>query len=269
MSVRVVIVTSTRRGGSGTGCTTRVYRAAGYAPTAMRECDLTVVTGGSSGIGLALARRLGRADGQLLLVARGAERLAAEGLTVLASRLSESPRIRLLINNAGGPFRTPLIEHDTDEASRAIDLLYLAMVRVTAAAWPGLVAARGSIVNVVSVAGTVATGSAPHYAAAKHAAIAWSRGLHVEAAAVGVHVLTANPGPVATAAFPHDRLRNHRWLRHAVITDDRCAETILRALERRRSESFHPEWWRAAGVAQAVAPGTMARLARRSRERFG
>ena len=263
-----------------------MYRASGYAPTAMRECDLTVVTGGSSGIGLALARRLGRADGQLLLVARGAERLAAaghefqcetlvadlatqEGLTVLASRLSESPRIRLLINNAGGPFRTPLIEHDTDEASRAIDLLYLAMVRVTAAAWPGLVAARGSIVNVVSVAGTVATGSAPHYAAAKHAAIAWSRGLHVEAAAVGVHVLTANPGPVATAAFPHDRLRNHRWLRHAVITDDRCAETILRALERRRAESFHPEWWRAAGVAQAVAPGTMARLARRSRVRFG
>lgn len=252
----------------------------------MRDHDLTVVTGGSAGIGLALARRLKRPDGELLLVARGAERLTAagrelhcetlvadlathEGVSALAARLVESPRIRLLINNAGGPFRTPLLDHHPDEAARAIELLYLAMVRVTAAAWPGLVAARGSIINVVSVAGTVATGSAPHYAAGKHAAIAWSRSLHVEAAAVGVHVLTANPGPVATAAFPHGRLRDHRWLRHAVITDDRCAETIVRAFERRRSESFHPEWWRVAGMAQAVAPGTMARLARRSRARFG
>ena len=252
----------------------------------MSERDLTVVTGGSAGIGLALARRLQRPDAQLLLVARGVERLAAagseldcetlvadlatpEGISALDDRLSTQSRIRLLVNNAGGPFRRPLLEHDPDEASRAIDLLYLAMVKVSAAAWPGLLAARGSIVNVVSVAGTVATGSAPHYAAAKHAAIAWSRGLHVEAAAAGVHVLTANPGPVATAAFPHDRLREHRWLRHTVIDDADCADRILRALERRRAESFQPEWWRVAGVAQALAPATMARIARRSRERFG
>ncbi len=247
---------------------------------------LAVVTGGSSGIGLALARRLRQPDRRLLLVARGEERLATAageldcetlaadvadpaGIAALAERLAAEPRIDLLVNNAGGPFRTPLLDHDAAEAARAIELLYLAMVRVTGAAWDGLAAAHGSIVNVVSVAGTVATGSAPHYAAAKHAAIAWSRALHVEAAAVGVHVLTANPGPVATAAFPHDRLRGHRWARHAVIDDDRCAETILRALERGRSESFQPEWWRAAAVAQAVAPGTMARLARRSRQRFG
>jgi short-subunit dehydrogenase len=252
----------------------------------MTQRSLMVVTGGSSGIGLALARRLRERGTDLLLVARGADRLAAagralacdtlvadlasaEGIATLGERLAGVERIPVLVNNAGGPFRTPLLEHDPDEAREAIELLYLAMVRVTAVAWPGLAAARGSIVNVVSVAGTVSTGSAPHYAAAKHAAIAWSRGLHVEAAAVGVHVLTANPGPVATAAFPHDRLRGHRWLRHAVIDDTRCADTILRALERRRAESFHPEWWRAATVAQAIAPGAMARLARRSRTRFG
>lgn len=252
----------------------------------MSARSLIVVTGGSSGIGLALARRLRRTDAELLLVARGAERLEAagrelgcatlvadladdEGIAALTERLSGVERVPVLVNNAGGPFRSPLLEHDADAARAAIDLLYLAMVRVTAAAWPGLVAARGSVINVVSVAGTVSTGSAPHYAAAKHAAIAWSRGLHVEAAAVGVHVLTANPGPVATAAFPHHRLRDHRWLRHGVIDDERCADGILRALDRRRAESFQPEWWRVATVAQALAPGTMARIARRSRERFG
>jgi short-subunit dehydrogenase len=252
----------------------------------MTQRSLIVVTGGSSGIGLALARRLRRPDVDLLLVARGADRLAAagralgcetlaadlasdDGITALQAHLADVGRMPVLVNNAGGPFRTPLLQHDTDEARAAIELLYLAMVRVTAAAWPALVAAQGSVINVVSVAGTVSTGSAPHYAAAKHAAIAWSRGLHVEAAGVGVHVLTANPGPVATAAFPHHRLRDHRWLRHGVIDDDRCAATILKALDRRRAESFQPEWWRVATVAQAVAPGTMSRLARRSRERFG
>ncbi|MGI9117673.1 MAG: SDR family NAD(P)-dependent oxidoreductase [Gaiellales bacterium] len=252
----------------------------------MAQRPLIVVTGGSSGIGLALARRLRRPDADLLLVARGADRLAVaaaelgcatlaadlateQGVAALAERIAGVARIPVLVNNAGGPFRTPLLEHDPDEARAAIDLLYLAMVRVTAAAWPALVAARGSVINVVSVAGTVSTGSAPHYAAAKHAAIAWSRGLHVEAAAEGVHVLTANPGPVATTAFPHDRLRGHRWLRHAVIEDERCADTIVRAWARRRAESFHPEWWRVATVAQALAPATMARLARRGRQRFG
>ena len=252
----------------------------------MADGALIVVTGGSSGIGLALARRLRRPDAGLLLVARGADRLAAaaaelgaeplvadlataDGVAVLRDRLAGVARIPILVNNAGGPFRTPLLDHDPAEASAAIDLLYLAMVRVTAAAWPGLVAAGGAVVNVVSVAGTVATGSAPHYAAAKHAAIAWSRGLHVEAAAEGVHVLTANPGPVATAAFPHHRLRAHRWARHAVLDDEACAERIARALERGRAESFQPEWWRLAAVAQAAAPATMARLARRGRERLG
>lgn len=247
---------------------------------------LTVITGGSSGIGLALARRRAERGDRLLLVARGRERLETaasalgaealvadvahdDGIAALAERLAAEPRVGLLVNNAGGPFRAPLLEHDHAAARDAVDLLYLSMVRVTGLAWDGLVAAGGSVVNVVSVAGTVATGSAPHYAAAKHAAIAWSRALHVEAAAVGVHVLTANPGPVATAAFPHDRLRGHPWARHAVIDDDACAERILRALGRGRAESFQPEWWRVAAVAQAVAPGAMARIARRSRRRFG
>jgi short-subunit dehydrogenase len=247
---------------------------------------LTVVTGGSSGIGLAIARRRAARGERVLLVARGRERLEAaaatlgaealvadvtddDGVAALGRRLAAEPRVGLLVNNAGGPFRTPLLDHDHDAARDAVDLLYLSMVRVTGLAWDALVAAGGSVVNVVSVAGTVATGSAPHYTAAKHAAIAWSRALHVEAAAVGVHVLTANPGPVATTAFPHERLRGHRWARHAVIDDDACAERILRALERGRAESFQPEWWRAAAVAQAVAPGAMARLARHSRRRFG
>ncbi|MGA0122036.1 MAG: SDR family NAD(P)-dependent oxidoreductase [Gaiellales bacterium] len=250
------------------------------------DAPLTIVTGGAAGIGRAIARRGAARGDRRLLVARGADRLDAvagelgcsalaadvahdDGIVALAERLATEPRIRLLVNNAGGPFRAPLLDHDHEAARAAVDLLYLAMVRVTALAWDGLVAERGRIVNVVSVAGTVATGSAPHYAAAKHAAVAWSRALHVEAAEHGVHVLTANPGPVATSAFPHQRLRSQLRARRAVRDDGDCADRILRALERGRAESFQPEWWRAAAVAQASAPGSMARLARRGRGRFG
>ena len=99
--------------------------------------DLIVVTGGSSGIGLALARRLRRPDADLLLVARGPERLAdaaaalgcatlaadlatEAGTAALAERLAGVDRIPVLVNNAGGPFRTPLLEHDPHEAAAAV-----------------------------------------------------------------------------------------------------------------------------------------------------
>ena len=252
----------------------------------MSDSSLVVVTGGSAGIGLALARRLRSRAPRMLLIARSPERLKTAGRELqcetlsadlgdavdrlrVVERLRNERRISLLVNNAGGPFRKRLLEHDPDEAADAITLLYLAMLETTAGAWPGLVATQGAVINVVSVAGTVATGSAPHYSAAKHAAIAWSRALHLEASTVGVHVLTTNPGPVATSAFPHDRLRMHRLLRHAVIDDQACANAIVRALDRRRAEAFQPEWWRIAAVAQAVAPATMARVARWGRDRFG
>lgn len=245
-----------------------------------------MVTGASAGIGRALTRRLAADGHRLLVTGRDRERLLAvadvhgvetmavdltapDDVARLTARLRDEERIALLVNNAGAPFRRALLDHDLDDAERAIRLLYLAMIEVTGAAWGGLERDGGAVVNVVSVAGSVSTGSSPHYAAAKHAALAWSRALHVEAAATGVHVLTANPGPVATQAFPHDRLRRHPLLRGLVLDDQECADRILRALARRRAEAFQPGWWRIATVAQAVAPGTMTRLARAGRTRFG
>lgn len=252
----------------------------------MDRRPLSVVTGGSAGIGRALVAVLAARGERLLVTGRDPSRLAAvaaatqaetlrvdlaetAGQRLLAARLREEPRIGLLVNNAGAPFRRLLLDHDPEEAERAVRLLYLAMIEATGGAWDGLVRQRGTVVNVVSVAGSVSTGSAPHYAAAKHAALAWSRALHVEAAPYGIHVLTANPGPVATNAFPHDRLRAHAVLRRLVLDDASCADRILRAADRRRAEAFQPEWWRAAAIAQAVLPGTMARAVRRLRGRFG
>jgi short-subunit dehydrogenase len=247
---------------------------------------LAVITGGSSGIGLALARRLATRQWRLALVARGAERLeaAAAALPVetsahvcdvgepaavqrLAADLTAlgGGRIDLLVCNAGIPGRSGALDVDPALARHVMDVNYNGMVGITRALWPALVAARGRVVNVCSVAGTVALAGAAPYAASKHAALAWSRSLAAAAPDQGVSVLTVNPGPVPTPGFPQADLLARPLGRRFVVSDEDCAAAIIRGLEKRRREIFVPEWWRFAGVLQALAPSTMARAAARAR----
>jgi len=247
---------------------------------------LAVITGGSSGIGLALARRLASRHWRLALVARGEERLHAaaaslpvetsanicdvgdrDAVQALAADLLElgGGRIEMLVNNAGIPGRSGALDVDPAVARAVMDVNYHGMVQLTRLLWPALVAARGRVINVCSVAGTVALAQSAPYSASKHAALAWSRALAAAAPAEGVRVLTVNPGPVPTAAFPQADLLAHPLARRVVISDEACASAIVRGLERRRSEIFVPEWWRFAGVLQAVAPTAFGRAAARAR----
>ena len=246
---------------------------------------LAVITGGSSGIGLALARRLATRHWRLALVARGAERLEAaavslpvetsvhvcdvgdpDAVAALAAELLAlgQGRIDMLVCNAGIPGRSGALDVDPAVARRVMDINYHGMVGLTRALWPGLVTAKGRVVNVCSVAGTVALARSAPYAASKHAALAWSRALGAAAPSDGVRVLTVNPGPVVTAGFPQTKLLVHPIARRFVVTDEACAAAIVRGLENRKREIFVPQWWRLAGIAQAIAPETIARLAARA-----
>jgi short-subunit dehydrogenase len=246
---------------------------------------LAVITGGSSGIGLALARRLATRHWRLALVARGAERLEAAALSLpvetsvhvcdvgdpdavvaLAAELLTlgQGRIDMLVCNAGIPGRSGALDVDPAVARQVMDINYHGMVGLTRALWPGLVTAKGRVVNVCSVAGTVALARSAPYAASKHAALAWSRALAAAAPSDGVRVLTVNPGPVTTAGFPQTKLLAHPIARRFVVTDEACAAAIVRGLENRKREIFVPQWWRLAGIAQAIAPDTIARLAARA-----
>jgi short-subunit dehydrogenase len=251
----------------------------------MEARPLAVITGGSSGIGLALAHRLALRHWRLALVARGVERLEAAAISLpvetsvhvcdvgdpdavqaLAAELLDlgQGRIDLLVCSAGIPGRSGALDVDPAVARRVMDINYHGMVGLTRALWPGLVTARGRVVNVCSVAGTVALARSAPYAASKHAALAWSRALAAVAPTEGVRVLTVNPGPVATAGFPQSRLMAHAIGRRVLGTDEACAHAIIRGLENRRREIFVPQWWRLAGIAQAIAPETVARLAARA-----
>ena len=239
---------------------------------------VAVVTGGTSGIGRALARRLSGDGYRVVVVGRDRGRLDevgrelsaethavdvgdADAVTRLCADLVERhPRIDVLVCNAGMPGRGSAPRTSPELARRVMAVNFHGTADVTVGLWDALVAARGWVVNIVSVAGTVATAYSAAYTASKHAALAWSRALAVSAAGTGVRVLTVNPGPVVTPGFPQTELVGRRLAGRAVIHVDRCADEVMRAMARGRAEVFVPRWWRAASVVQATAPGVARRI---------
>jgi short-subunit dehydrogenase len=130
---------------------------------------------------------------------------------------------------------------------------------------PALEAAPpADVVNVVSVAGTVAFPPAGPYAASKHAQLAFSRATTGELRARGIHVHTVNPGFVETEGFPQATALRSAVMRRLVVAPEHIAKHVLQAIERDKRETFVPAWYRAAAVAQAVVPGLVARLSSRS-----
>jgi short-subunit dehydrogenase len=242
---------------------------------------VAVVTGASSGIGEATARTLAARGWRCVLLARRQERLeplAAElggeyelcdvrertAVERIASAvLSRHPRIDLLVNNAGIPGRADFFTLEPERIEAVLATNYLGSVWCARAFEPGL--GPGShIVNVVSVAGTVAFAPAGPYASSKHAQLAFSRSLTGLLAARGVQVHTVLPGFVETEGFPQRAVLSSRFFRRAVIRPEDVAERIVRAVEQGKREVFVPRWYRIFAIAQAVAPGLVARLVARS-----
>jgi uncharacterized protein len=142
---------------------------------------------------------------------------------------------------------------------------YLGSVWCLRAFLPGLEAAAPSaVVNIVSVAGTIAFAPSGPYSASKHAALAFSRATEAELRERGIRVHTVNPGFVETEGFPQRAVLASRLMRRAVIGPDEVARAVLRALHRGRREIFVPRWYRVFALAQALAPGLVARASRRS-----
>ena len=240
---------------------------------------VAVVTGGSSGIGAALARELTGRGWHCVLLARGRERLervAAElnaefeqcdvsdrdQVERVARRVDEAhPAVHLLVNNAGVSERRDFLELSPERIEEVVRINYLGSVWCLRAFLPLLEAgAPSDVVNVVSVAGTIPYGSGGAYTASKHAQLAFSRRLAVEVAPRGIRVHTINPGPVPTPSFPQDRLLRHRLARHWVLSPEEVAQAIVRVVERGGAEIMRPRSLRIVGVAQSLAPATIARV---------
>ena len=242
---------------------------------------IALVTGASSGIGEATARRLAREPGaRLVLVDRREERLQAlareiGGATVVAVDLldddapariaaaveAEHGRLDLLVNNAGAAWRGRFAEAGWENVRRHMELNFDAIVRLTEALLPLLRrSAPSSIVNVASTAGRVARGNSGGYSASKFALAGWSDALHLEERPHGVHVGVVLPGFISTEGFPQQELRERAATRWLVSTPDKVAEAIVDAGPGGKAERFVPRGYWLASALRTLVPSLARRV---------
>jgi NAD(P)-dependent dehydrogenase (short-subunit alcohol dehydrogenase family) len=175
-----------------------------------------LVTGGSSGIGLAIARMLRDEGFDLTLVSRRPEKVeaaAAElGAAAVAANMAEAEdcarvvaehrdrfgRLDVLVNSAGVGIGGTVEDLPPKSLDLQLDVNLRGLFLVTQAAIPALRESRGWIVNLASIAGTVPTPGLATYGATKAAVIALTRSLNEELDAAGVRAIALCPGFVDT-----------------------------------------------------------------------
>ncbi len=241
---------------------------------------MVVVTGGSRGIGLALAHEFARAGNDLLLVARDAGRLEAarrslvqafgvrvETLAVDLGRVDERERIEallrergaycdVLVNNAAIGLSGPFV----DQAQEAIDgLLALnveALTDLMHRFLPGmLLRGRGGVLNVASLGGLVPGPWQAAYYASKAYVISLGRAVGREVAGQGVRVTTLAPGPVATDFHAHMGASSAYYLRAlGVLRADTAARAGYRGFVWGRSLIVPGLAYKLYGIALQVIP---------------
>ena len=209
-----------------------------------------LVTGGSSGIGLAIARMLKEEGFELTLASRRAEKVeaAASELGALAvsadvskeddcrrlvdEHLARHGSLDLLVNSAGVGIGGAIADLPAKHVDLQLDVNLRGLLLVTAAALPSLREAHGLIVNLASVAGTIAVPELPVYAATKAAVISFTRSLNAGEEEHGVRATALSPGFVDTPMAQWSGLQPEEMIR-----PEDCAEvvrTLLRLSPRAR-----------------------------------
>lgn len=256
---------------------------------------VALVTGGSRGLGLVLARQLGHRGVRVVLSARDEEELERaragleaegidatalpgdvcdeEGMRTLVADVEENlGPVDLLVNNAGiiqvGPAETMSLE----DYRRAMDVMFFGALHAAEAVLPGMRARRrGTIVNVSSIGGAVGIPHLAPYVAAKFALRGWSEALGAEAAKHGVTVVTVVPGLMRTGSFGHALVKGKRYAEASLfsllaslplitVSAERAAARIVRAVERGDRFVLIGFPARLARLVHALFPGAIIRV---------
>jgi short-subunit dehydrogenase len=256
---------------------------------------VVLITGGSRGLGLALAREMAARGARLAICGRDPESLeraraslARAGAQVMAIPCDVTDRgsvqdlvdqvnrslgpVDVLINNAGvievGPAETMSVA-DYEEA---LATNFWGMLYPTLAVLPDMRQRRaGRIVNITSIGGKLGIPHLLPYSASKFAAVGFSQGLRAEVAVDGIKVVTVVPGLMRTgsprnAIFRGRHRAEYAWfsisdsLPGLSMSVESAARRIVEACRRGDAEVLFPVVAKMAAVANAMAPGATANL---------
>jgi NAD(P)-dependent dehydrogenase (short-subunit alcohol dehydrogenase family) len=175
-----------------------------------------LITGGSSGIGLAIAHALREDEYELTLVARRPEPLeeaatqldalavpanlgdADECVRVVAAHAERYGGMDVLVNSAGIGVGGTFADQDTKKIALQLDVNLRATLVITRESLQHLRVSRGQVITLASIAGTIPTPGLAVYGATKAALIAWTTSLNREEAEHGIRATAISPGFVAT-----------------------------------------------------------------------
>jgi short-subunit dehydrogenase len=248
---------------------------------------VVLITGASSGIGEATARRLAREPNfHAILVARREEKLnelanTIGNATVIAADLTnpETPgqirdeierehgALHMLVNNAGAAWRGTFADTGWANIERHMKLNFEAPIRLTEALLPLLRRTAAAtqktqkvcIVNVASTAARVSRPKSGAYSCSKSALAAWSDALAGEELANGIHVGMVLPGFVKTEGFPAEELTSKPLTKWIVSKPETVAEAILETGPGGKAERYAPRGYWLAAAARILAPAIVRR----------
>jgi NADP-dependent 3-hydroxy acid dehydrogenase YdfG len=256
------------------------------------------VTGGASGIGEALATKLAGAGAEVWIADRQIDKAQqlAQGLSsggakahaieldvrdyssferAVADAMQEAGRIDYLFNNAGIGVSGEIASYTLDDWNDVFDVNLRGVVHGIQAVYPIMIRQHsGHIVNTASMAGLTTGASQASYTATKHAVVAISRTLRVEAEGHGVQVSALCPGVIRTPILTggvygridmpgvssQDILKS--WERLRPMAPDKFAERVLRAVLRNDAIIVVPGWWKAWWYLERLSPALSLRLAK-------
>ncbi len=224
---------------------------------------VVVITGGSSGIGKALAQCFGRQGSRVLITGRNATdlqttvaELRAEGITIhgftgdvslevdnermAAEAIALYGRIDILINNAGITMRALFQDVDMSVIRKVMDINFFGALYATRACLPQIMENRGSVIGISSIAGYRGLPARAGYSSSKFALNGFLEVLRTELMKTGVHVLTACPG-FTTSNIRKRSLTKDGSLQgdsprqeESMMSAEECAMHIYRATVKRK-----------------------------------
>jgi NAD(P)-dependent dehydrogenase (short-subunit alcohol dehydrogenase family) len=253
------------------------------------EGRTALVTGGSRGLGLAIAHELGARGARVAICGRDGEalsraraQLAEDGISVLALECDVADRssvqhlvravterlgpVEILVNDAGIIEVGPALTMTIDDYREAMATNFWGTLHTTLEVLPSMTARRtGRIVNITSIGGKIAVPHLLPYSASKFAAVGFSEGLRAELSGNGVKVVTVVPGLMRTgsprnATFRGKQRAEYAWFSIAdslpglSISAAEAARRIVRGAVRGDAHVVFPLTTRAALFMNGVAP---------------